>query len=383
MNVQKNLETLLQKVERLEEKLAFSSNTTTVKDGYLEFTDKEIMKMPKDFRTILKISGYRVHARKRCTGRYNCSYEIRFYRDGYALSISAPTREAAKQRFIEKIKAIVPFNKNPISRVPTRFHEFAIYWFDNFHKRKVAEGTYKKNLQTYHRNIESTFKNDKLSEIMPVKVQHFLDTFSDKGRTKETLYSLLNQIFDCSLKHGLIKLNPINMCFYQKHEREHGVAISKTDEIKLLNHYKGTPYELEFALILYTGLRPCEYKTAVLSEKFIKSQNCKRKGGKIEFKYIPVSPMLKPYVDNINQIQLHSQKTISKRLKCVLPNHTLKDMRTTFQTRLDECGVPDKVIGIVMGNTIGKGDRIKETYTDTQSKEYLEYLYNWMQQFKY
>lgn len=93
--------------------------------------------------------------------------------------------------------------------------------------------------------------------------------------------------------------------------------------------------------------------------------------------------MLKPYVDGLTKIKLHCPSAIDKRLKAVLPNHTLKDMRTTFQTRLDECEIPDKIIGLVMGNTIGKGDRIKETYTDVKSEEYQAYIYEWLQRFIY
>lgn len=353
--------------------------------GFLKFTEKEILKMPKTFRKTFRLQGKTVHYRERTDGRYKKSYELRYAKkpyDKHPISASGTTKEEAKAKFIEKLKNNIPQDNNAPA-IPTTFNGFAIYWFENFHKRKVAEQTYKKNLATYKRDIQEEFKNLKLKYILPVFVQTFLDKFSNKERTKETLHSLLNQIFDCAVKHGLIKLNPINMCFYKKHEREHGTAISKTDEIKLFQTYKGTEFEIDFAIILYTGLRPCEYKTATLCDKFIKSKNCKRKGGKIEYKHIPISPMLKPYLCGVAEIKLHHYATIDKRLKMVLPKHTLKDMRTTFQTRLDECEIPDKIIGLFMGNTIGKGDRIKETYTDINSKEYQEYLYKWGQRFKY
>ena len=49
-----------------------------------------------------------------------------------------------------------------------------------------------------------------------------------------------------------------------------------------------------FAIGLYTGLRPNEYKTAVVEENFIVANNSKRKNGKTELKKIPITPMLKP-----------------------------------------------------------------------------------------
>lgn len=383
MNIENTLESLLHKIETLESNLCATPPSNQLSENrLLKFTEKEIIQMPKTFKKEFRAQGCTAHVRKRTDGRYKCSYEIRYNRNGYHISASATTLEEAKKRFVEKLNNYQPMD-NKMPAVPTNFDKFAMYWFENFHKRKVVNNTYKKDLSTYKRDIQPVFAQSKIADISPAQIQRFLDAFSDKGRTKETLHNLFNQIFECAVNHGIVKLNPLRMVFYQKHEREHGIAISKDDEIRLLNTYKNTEFEVDFAIILYTGLRPCEYKTAVIDDKFIKAQNCKRKGGKIEHKWIPISPMLKPYLDGITAIKLHHHTTITDKLKNVLPNHTLKDMRMTFQTRLDECEIPDKVIGIVMGNTIGKGDRIKETYTDIQSKEYQEYLYNWLQRFKY
>lgn len=338
--------------------------------GFLKFTNEEILKMPKIFRKTFRAQGCTAHIRKRTQGRYKCSYEIRYAKKPYnnpPITASGTTIEEAKNKFIEKLNAYIPQDDNtPI--IPKAFDGFAKYWFENFHKRKVAEKTYKKNLATYKHDIQKIFEKQKLADILPVQVQKFLEKFNDKERTKETLHSLLNQIFDCAVKHGIIKLNPIDMCFYQKHERKHGIAISKENEIKLLNTYKNTPYELDFAIILYTGLRPCEYKTAIIDGKFIKAQNSKRKGGKIEYKRIPISPMLNPFLDNITTIKLHHPATIDDRLKKVLPNHTLKDMRTTFQTRCTEHKIAEVAIGMFMGN--GIGSELKKTYTNV-SDEWL------------
>jgi len=77
--------------------------------------------------------------------------------------------------------------------------------------------------------------------------------------------------------------------------------------------------------------------------------------------------MLRPYLQNVAQIEFPTPRMLENRFKQVLPNHKLYDMRTTFQTRCSECGVSDNVIGVFMGNSIG---RLKEAYTDF-SDEYL------------
>ena len=58
-----------------------------------------------------------------------------------------------------------------------------------------------------------------------------------------------------------------------------------------------------FAVGLYTGLRPNEYKTAIIEGDFIVANNSKRKNGKVELKRIPINPMLKPYLGGVTDIK--------------------------------------------------------------------------------
>lgn len=254
------------------------------------------------------------------------------------------------------------------SAIPTNFDKFAMYWFENFHKRKVKSNTYEESIKLYNRHVRSTFEKYAIKDIKPLMLQKFLDSFADKGKTVDDLHGQLNQIFKAAVNHGLIRLNPLGMCFHKQHERKHGSAISKQDEQLLLATYAGTPYQISFALILYTGLRPNEYTSAVIDNGFIKAKNSKHdKNGKIVYKRIAISPMLKPYLKGIKQIAIQKPHILEDRFKAVLPNHKLYDMRTTFQTRCSECGIPDNVIGVFMENSIGK---LKEAYTDF-SDEYL------------
>lgn len=339
-------------------------------NGLLLFTEKEIMKMPKSIRKSFRAQGCTVHYRVRTTGRYNKSYEARYAKKPYnkhPISVSAPTLIELKARFIEKLNNYVPPTEGAIA-IPKTFDGFAAYWFENFHKKKVAEKTYKKNLDTYNRDIKKVFERIRLTDVMPAQIQNFLDGFSDRERTKETLHSILNQIFVCAVKHGVVKLNPLDMCFYKKHERRHGQAISKADEKRLLSTYSGTPFLIDFVIALYAGLRPNEYATVALDGEFIKATNSKRKGGKTAFKRIPINPMLRPYLAGIVDLKLHHPATVTKKFKAVLPNYTIYDMRTTFQTRCTECGMAEVAIGMFMGNAIG--GELKKAYTDV-SDEWL------------
>lgn len=80
-------------------------------ERFITFTQKEIMQMSKTFRKVFRLQGCTAHVRKRQDDRYNCSYEIRYTRDGYNISASGTTLAAAKQKFIDKVNnAAAPTN---------------------------------------------------------------------------------------------------------------------------------------------------------------------------------------------------------------------------------------------------------------------------------
>ena len=132
-------------------------------------------------------------------------------------------------------------------------------------------------------------------------------------------------------------------------------------DCKLLESVKGTPQELMFAVALYTGLRPAEYQTATIDGDFIKARNLKRKDGKVEYKKIPISPMLKPYLSGVDKLEFSSVKTIRNQFNRTLPNHKLYDLRTTFYTRCQECGVAEVATKTFVGHALGG---MADTYTD-------------------
>ena len=155
MTTEKTLKAILKQFEDLKKQLNLRSdskdfedplnnknqNTKTTESRFLKFNDKEILKMPKTFRKEFRTQGCTAHVRKRIDGRYKCSYEIRYTRNGYNISASATTLEEAKKNFIKKLNSIETKteNQNTTFNVPKKFDEFALYWFENFHKTKVKE----------------------------------------------------------------------------------------------------------------------------------------------------------------------------------------------------------------------------------------------------
>ena len=330
----------------------------------LKFTDKEISKMPKTFKKEFRVDGCTAHVRKRSDARYRCSYEIRYRKNGYNISASARTLEEAKEKFIEKLHVADKTDKNSSNNVPTIFYDFALFWAENYHKRKVCEKTYK-NTVHYIKRIFSQcrFATTSIKQVKATELQVIIDGYVNQGkhRTAETIFSIFNQIFNYAIKYSLIVHSPAELVFFQKQERKHGKALTLNEEQTLLARTAGTPYQLMFAVALYTGLRPNEYKTAKITGDMIIAQNSKRKNGKIEFKRIPVNPMLKPYLVDVDTIKWVKLDRIREKFRAILPDHKLYDLRTTFYTHCQVCGIAESARNEMVGHSSGK---LTDTYTD-------------------
>ena len=108
-------------------------------------------------------------------------------------------------------------------------------------------------------------------------------------------------------------------------------------------------------------MRPNEYETAVIDGKFIKARNSKRKNGKIEYKKIPITPMLRPYLEGVSELKFVSVRIMRDRFAKVFPGRRLYDLRTTFYTRCQECGVAPVARDEFVGHSLGE---LGNTYTD-------------------
>ena len=190
------------------------------------FTEKEIKTMPKQIRKLLLI------ARKRCYVRqHKNSYEIRFRRDGYDVSASGLTIELAKKNFLKKLKTAKPKMKGH-STIPTTFNAFATYYFENFRILKVTAQTYRADISRYNNYLKPAFDERELSRITPLECQSLLREINDtgKGKTADEIYSLLSIIFKGAIKHNVLDKNPLDIIYFEKHERKHGKAFTPQEE---------------------------------------------------------------------------------------------------------------------------------------------------------
>ena len=336
----------------------------------LVFSRKEIDSMPRTFRKQFRCKGITAHVHKRRSGKRNWNYEIRCQVNHQKINVSSNNLEEAKQKFIRKLEEVESGKAQKINAVPTTFDKFANYFFDKFYKRKVGKSTFRVAMSNYKNHVLPHFGDMPLSSITADKCQELLDRliYEDKVRTEENVFTMLNMIFKAAVKHGVMTHNPIDMVFHTKHEREHGKALTKDEEKLLLSSTEGTPYQQMFAIGLYTGLRPNEYKTAYIENGFIVANNSKRKNSKVELKKIPITPMLAPYVKEGDSLSFYRLEQIRHKFNGILPNHKLYDLRTTFYTRCQECGVAEIATKTFVGHALGG---MADTYTDL-SDEFLK-----------
>lgn len=351
-------------------------NQTKTTSTKIQFTQKEINQMPKTFRKEFRADGCTAHVRKRKCGKNSYTYDIRYQKNGYAICVTNKSLETAKQLFIEKLKTAKPIVKKVNSL--SNLHTFTVYFFEKFRLPKVSTLTYNADWHRYKNYIQPVFGNKHFNEITPEHCQNLIDDIQakGKGKTAEEIYSLLSIIFKGAIAHGLMDKNPLVLVVKMKHEGKHGSALTKDEEKLLLQAYPSTKYQTIFALALYTGLRPNEYNTAKIEGNFIVAVNSKRKNKRVEYKKIPITPMLAPYLEGIEQLETNNRDVLREKFKAVLPNHILYDMRTTFYSRCKECGIADAARDEFVGHSLGA---LGNAYTDLSD----EYLLKEGEKFKY
>lgn len=346
-----------------------SNEQQTEEKGSFEITQEDLKKMPKNItKGKILAGGFSVGWRKLQSGKNSYTYNVRFKREGYNIDFCDQHKENLKPRFLEELKnQSSQKQKESKSGVPITFNRFSLYYFDNFRIKKVVEETFKKDMSRYNKHLAPYFKETLIKNITPSQCQNLLDQVPGNGKTADEVYSLMNGIFGYAIAHHIIPFSPMDTVLHIQHIRESGKALTKAEERLLLQAAAKTEYLIAFAIALYTGLRPNEYRSVRIVGRFIMAINSKRHNGKVEYKKIPISPMLRPYLEGITEVYFPCLRYMRDKVKEVLPNHKLYDLRTTFYTRCDECGVAAPARDEFMGHS---NSALTKAYRDL-SDEYL------------
>ena len=305
------------------------------------FTTKELSKMPQQFRKIFKIGNVRAHVKRRPDGLY----EIRCQINKTLYVATSKYLDICKDKFIEKLKTVKVKELQP-KKSTILFNDYILNWLETAKKPFVKEGKYKDYIQTTKAYLLPKFEKRALISIQYGELQAMITQMSDSGknRTAKKIYQLLSALFEHAVADGVITLSPMAKVKLARYEEVHGVPLTKEEEYALLQEFKRNPsvYNQAYAFIMYTGLRRSELASVVIEGEWIILTTAKqRKGYKEKVRSMPMPPMLKTLMPliNVDEIKKLAPHILTKHLKIQFDNHHLHDLRHTFITRAQECGI--------------------------------------------
>lgn len=318
--------------------------------------------MASTFKKEFIANGLSAHVIKRASGKKNYLYEIRYRRNGYDIAASSTDLAEAKKKFLKKtepdeIGKYKIINNN--SSVPLLFHSIAQEWF-NFKDGNICKKTLRAYKSLYDRFLFPAIGMKSIKEIRTIDLDQIMKQFSERPRMYEDVRTVINSIFQYAINSGMIQHNPLSLIPFKKAERTTGRTLTK-DELHTLLSALETPtyakYRQAFLIMLYFGLRPCELdEEAHFEGDFLVSRNRKRKRGKIEYKKIPVSKMIRDKLDFSKPIKpTAGWDSLSRNFKKIFGDKKIKlyYLRHTFSTQCQKF-VRQDIVNIWMGDAPDK-----------------------------
>ena len=174
-------------------------------------------------------------------------------------------------------------------------------------------------------------------------------------RMYEELRSLYNQIFKYAIASGLISHNPVTLIPFKRAERKNRDAMTEEQIKAFLQRIKEPKFDKirNCAYVLYFfGVRPCELDHEARFENgFFICRNRKRKGGKIEYKKIPIPEQAQEFIDFDKPLTLpFSYNAFLKYMKDALGDGlTPYNTRHTFASTCAEY-VKEEIVELWMGD---------------------------------
>ena len=353
-------------------------------NGIIKFTEQEILKMPKPFRPLFRACKVNAHVRKRPDGYY----EVRCQIDNQSITASSKVLYEAKAKFIVKLAELRAPTQCAPQTSKVIFKNYYNRWLETVKKPYVKENTYKRlYVQASNAYILPKFGDRDIRTIKSLELQEFINVFTEteRFRTAQKVHQILSSFFEYAVNDEIINRSPMAKIKVAYYEQKHGVPVTRDEEAAFIRELKNSPtvYAQAYAFIIYTGLRRSELASAVVDDKWVTVTTAKQRKGKSEkIRRIPISPMLKnvmPLID-VAQIVKVMPGVLTKHVKDFFPNHHLRDLRHTFITRCQECGIQREIVSLWAGHAADSSITSTvythlEQYSDNQIAEMQKFSY--------
>ena len=186
-----------------------------------------------------------------------------------------------------------------------------------------------------------------------------MNQFIEKGKSRAAhkQRQILTSIFEYAEIDNLVARSPVQKIKLPVHESENGKALTLEEEKEFVKKClsSNTRMGVAFIFLLYTGLRRSEIATASIEGEWITVISAKQRMGRtVRMRRIPISPRLRKILPNV-ETELDTFKNLypnrlTRYLKELSPNHHLHELRHTFITRAQECGIPREVVSVWAGH---------------------------------
>lgn len=316
-----------------------------VKDG-IEFSEKELKTMPRKISKLLRIGKIRAHVRVKTNG----VYEVRMQTDGKRYSGSGKTLEAAKESFLRALKDTEQEPRKKAKDI--RADEYFARWLETVRKPRMKPQSYRQIADTCRRHILPFLKGKRMDGITALGVQELLNRMEEDGKaaTAGTVYIYLKSFLAFAVSDGILDRNPMAKLSPPVKEVKHGSALSREEERKLCEGLTDTR-DQALVFLLYTGIRVGELASAEIDGEFVRVVSEKTRKGKESVRRIPISPRLRLFLPRIDlaAAKEESYHRLSYRMRVKLGRH-VHELRHTFITRAQECGIPREMVSVWAGH---------------------------------
>lgn len=329
----------------------------SIKKAFLKI-NKELKKMPTKIRDIFDQQWLEKHLRQKTNG----IYEIRCSINKVPISASGKTINSAAEDFIRKLIDLEQGIKKDLEEEKTQFNDFAEKWFVVVKKPTVKPNTYEAFYASYTTHIKPYFHNTPIKSITPMEIQPLFTKFikAKTPKAAQIVKVLLNQIFRSAVAERLIERNPMDGVQLMKYQPRKGKSLTIEEEREFLLNIQGSRYELAFIFLLFGGMRRGELCSVRIEGGFLIVKDGKIRAGLEQTeRRVPITPMLSRYLNNATKMQIkvalsYNVEMLTRYFKLFCPAHHLHELRHTYITRCQECGVPREVVSVWAGHAADK-----------------------------
>ncbi len=320
----------------------------------------------------------------------NGVFEVRYRAHGYNVAASSVDFDKLKPKFIEALRNSLP-RELPAPGVAVKstakFETVAARWLE-LRKPLIKATTYEHYESVFRANIFPAYEGRELVDIKQSDVQKLVNDYlaQEKYRTATKIFQTLQAVFEFAVGEELLERSPMRKLRPPKYEEQNGVSLTLEEEREFLRLLAASKCSevIKHALIfiLYTGIRRSELASAKIVDGCIEVKNSKtRKGFKEKPRIIPITPMLAEWLPKMNVDELRAVRpdALTQAMKRLMPKHHLHELRHTFITRAQECGVAREVVSVWAGHA-ADNTQTSNVYThfsrEFMKKEAQKVIYN-------